>query len=397
MALTKTVTFAMAGTQSSGKTVALATFFHEMSSPNFIGDQYFNLTATGPFTRDLNQKYMAMRTNGMFPAGNMETSIYDMQFQADDVVMCDLSIRDYKGALFHQQNAEEDKNYVELIQDLKHAALVVFLIGGDLVNKFIRLESKSFTEPNEEVKLESELSDTLGAYLSLMNIVAKDEEGIRKPVIYYVTKSDLIEAQDDRQKMKYIKSLLAKYRLIGNTTKGIDRKVLICHSTLGRNLDLVPGENRIRATESIQPEGFEMPILLTVGYAFSAEGDRWEAQEYRKIDRMMSQAQDVIDDARAAITRLDGRNRLIKFFTKKSTEAKKSGYIDAITGGKADIDALAAQRAQVQHNNKMRDNAMHILEYINKKNQEPGHLYTLYLDEHGGERPLQEFFAQNKQ
>ena len=396
MALTKNVTFAMAGTQSSGKTVALATFFHEMSSPNFIGDQYFNLTATGPFTRDLNRKYTAMRTNGMFPAGNLETSIYDMQFQADDVVMCDLSIRDHKGALFHQENAEEDKNYVELIQDLKHAALVVFLIGGDLVNKFIRLENKSFTDPAEEIKIEGDLSDTLGAYRSLMNIVAKNEGGIRKPVIYYVTKSDLIDFRDDRQKMDCVKSLLAKYRLIGNTTKEIDRKVLICHSTLGRNLDFVPGENRIRATESIQPEGFEMPILLTVGYAFSTEGDRWEAQEYSKIDQMIRREQDGIDEARDAITRLDGRNWLAKIFTKKSTEAKKSGYIDEITGRKSAIDDLAAQRAQVQHNNKMRDNAMHILEYINKKNQEPGHLYTLYLDEHGSERPLQEFFAQNK-
>lgn len=376
------ISFAMLGPASSGKTVAACSLYHMMSGEHsiHIGENKYSVAASPSDTIDLEEIYNTIETNGTFPEGSTENKTYTLRFRANRKTVCKVVWLDYRGYMLFEGSFESNtKEYNELIEQLQLAGVLVVLVDGVLLDSYIRIEKHS-VHGTEEAALKKKIRTVLKVYSSLLEDISTDEdnEDLSKPVIFMVTKSDLVQAASDDEMMKYLQEMLDAYDLIEG------HKAILSQCTLGQELAYNSDSNSIDNLDTLAPEGFELPLLLTVGYRFSKDGQKYEERTRKKIEARIEAAENTINNYDEIIRTIDNRGffgRLFHVFSdKKAMSNAKSGKAEA----RRNVQNLNAELAQLQ-NNAYRTIVGDLLTYIESEN-------VIYLNEDGEECPLENFF-----
>ena len=117
---------------------------------------------------------------------------------------------------------------------LEHATLFIYIISGDVLNDYISIQDGSVENAVEKREKEVDIAVEVANIKTLME-TAKSirEDAADTPILFYVTKSDLIKYDDDERKLDSLLSFLKAHKLLES-----NHKIMGCHSTLGRDLKL---------------------------------------------------------------------------------------------------------------------------------------------------------------
>lgn len=389
----KNVNILVTGGTSSGKTVAACCTFNHMTQGGGIaakngGSQVkFSLLADGSraarIMDDFADTYIDM-LEGRLPAGSMENKQYELLFKRDQKTVCNILWMDYRGALTKEDWS--DPAYQEQMEEFKamleHSTLLIYIISGEVLRKYASLKRLS----PDSVERKKEMTKVNKEIMQIRHIMEKTKEirgsDDRTPFLFYITKSDYIEYGSDQEKFSELISLLKENALLQG-----DRRIVCCHSTLGRAI-VLNEENRIES--GFEPEGFEIPLMLSVGYAMSEEGKRWEEEEYAKLDAQIHIQRvnaDISNEEKGKL--MGGAYRVFGPLMKRrqelieKLEQEKIRYQDK-------IGELEKKKALIESEQKAY--SREILSYITdcaKDNCK----YAVYVDKNGEEKPLEAFFA----
>lgn len=370
---------------STGKTVAYVVSNHEFTKRGFVGENpKFSYISSGQQASEFEKIYREIM-NGILPAGSIETCDYYANFCIDDNPIVNINFKDYRGKmLVEDENAE---SYLEFQRMLQISKVLIMIIPGNLISDYIEMVHSSTMDINKKREIESIITEQMMIIRRTLYIVGDDENGRKKTIIFYITKSDMIP-YNDRKKMDSLIALLKEYNLIHS-----NRKFLFCHSTLGRNLDLGDdGRNQVRTVKTIQPEGFEMPSLLAVGHTLSQKGIEWEEIEYEKLEKQKMS----FKKNRDRLQQEKGEEKGKIFFKIRnmfSSTDLLSHYDEKIELEEKKMKQLEQEQLKLSEKNTLKQYGQSILAYIESKNIDEEQLYVVYVNENGQERPLKEFFG----
>ncbi len=374
------------GGSSSGKTVAACNTFFKMTIGGGVGTEVsFDLVANGDAAgNDISyfaELYRGM-VKGKMPVGNTENDIYEMAFRRNSERVCQISWMDYRGSLRTRRRGEDEEKWEEFLAMLEHATLFIYIISGDLINDYISIKDGSLDDTMEKKEKEVDIAVEVANIKALME-TAKSirEDAMDTPILFYVTKSDLIKYDDDGRKIDGLISFLKTNKLLES-----NHKIMGCHSTLGRDLKL-SGDNEIIA--GFEPEGFEIPLMLTVGYAISESGKEWEQEEMARLDAAITSYEVYIMEKNQEKGRIDSQ-----FWTKLIGIMKKDRAVmreleNEIEDARKHKGELEAEKATLEQNNRLKQYSKDILHYIE---EEAKGEYACGISADGEKIPLGEFF-----
>lgn len=369
------------GRAGSGKTVAVCNMYHQMTKRGCVGDKVeFGLVAQGDTAIEdhihLREMNINMLKNELLPWATLESVVYDFAFMWNMKTICDIHWMYYRGALTDEDPRDpmykEDWEIFRSISN--HTALLIYVISGEVIDKYIRAKEAVLTD-EEKVLLEMEVHTEINLIKTLIGEARRNWERETKkddtrPILFYVTKSDLIK-YDDERKLKELVLMLDKYGLLGN-----NRKILSCHSTLGRNL-ILSEDNRI--LDGLEPKGFEIPLMVAVGYALSKEGKKWERDENTRLDALI------------ANTKMEKGNKLNKFLINLMLQRKENKRImelnQQININNNEFQKLRNEKVDLESKNTLSEYSQDILDYIENLGA-----YAIYVDEKGEVQSLEYFF-----
>ena len=388
----KNVNILVTGGTSSGKTVAACCTFNHMTQEGDISVQSggsevkFSLLADGSraarIMDDFADTYIDM-LEGRLPSGSTENKQYELLFKREQQTVCNIFWMDYRGALTKEDWA--DPAYAGQIEEFKemlaHSTLLIYIISGEIIKKYTALKKLS----PDCVERKKEMTKVNKEIMQIRHIMEKTKEirgeEDRTPVLFYITKSDYIEYGNDQEKFDQLIMLLKENALLQK-----DRKVICCHSTLGRAL-ILNENNQIES--GFEPEGFEIPLMLAAGYAMSEDGKQWEEEEYAKLDaeiQIQRVHTDISNEEKGRL--MGGAYRVFGPIMKRrqeqirNLEKEKEQYQNR-------IEELEKKKQRIE--SRQRLYAKEILDYItgSAKNQCK---YAVYVNSDGEELPLHSFF-----
>lgn len=372
------------GPSGTGKSVSLYSAVYTMIGLPENGGKFSLISDKRQGRTDfkiIKNAYANMR-DGTLPNGSAENRIFEFQFTRQAESICTVRWMDFQGAMINDTEVGTERAYEEFQLMVQRATILVFIIPGDIINHNLKIEKMQ--DETKKQKIKDEIVTQVNELGSLLDeaIKLKEEENEKVPILFYVTKSDLIDyVEDDQQKIEKLLGFLKQYKL--------DRrgwKLLGCQSTLGK--DIVINETTRKIERGFKPEGFEIPIMLTVGYLFSEEGRQWEVNESNKLQKKINEIQEQITDQIAEKKNVNNKFKA-KFFNIFGKEVKASKKIkEKIKKSKDDLGNLQKQQNALESENKQYSNE--ILQYIET------HAQVFYLDEQGKRQPLKEFFNWDK-
>lgn len=380
------VNMMIVGDRSDGKTVALCCTYYKMMES--LEKREFDLTSCGDTAGRvlewLSDVYGEMMEDGKFPEGTVQNKELEFYFQKNEETICKVVWLDPSGE--YAINSDEDTGTKEEIQkyrdNLKAAALEIYIVPGNVVYDYIRLTDEEtygdlWDSPEEKMRARRNVGYET-TKLKAMIERSKEIRSDRPPIVFYMTKADYIK--NDLDGTKKIQGL-KKY--VTERFHFKDRAVLGCYSTVGTNVYIE--DNRI--TSGFEPKGFEIPLMLTVGYRLSENGKKWDLQ----LERLIEEEDRKRIVASGSLAMLDGRNglfdrlRRIREKERQREEKERAARRQEIKDADARIADLKVQRdAQNQERNYADD----ICRYLSKncKNM------FFYLDPDGKEKELSCFF-----
>lgn len=371
------------GGSGSGKTVAACNTFFKMAMDGGVtlGDDIrFDLIASGNSAggdiHDFAEKYRDM-IKGTLPVGSTDDHIYDFAFRRNGEKLCQIRWMDYRGSL--RTTDYDDGDWEHFFEMLERATLLIYIISGELINDFISIKDGSLTGEKMALK-KIDISEEVSHINTLMEktkeLRGSDDE---TPILFYVTQSDYIKYDDDNRKLEEIVSFLKTNELLRT-----GRKVLCCHSTLGRDIRLSDERNSIVA--GFAPEGFEIPLMLTVGYALSEAGKEWEQEENAKIDAAIAEQELAVfnkTEKKGALAN-QFQTRLLKILKMERDDIRRLEF--QIQKAKEEIGSLKVEQEKMRQNNVLRAYSQDVLNYVRAGS------YACLVDEKGERIPLDEFF-----
>lgn len=383
------------GGVGSGKTVAICSSFTHMTLEGGVtavtsSGRTINceLVATNGCDVDhFHETYFAMMSHKPFPNGNTENRTYELIFKLNGEIVCSIYYMDYPGGLTRKnvdnitREAEEEFN-----QMLVNSGILIYIIPGDILEAFISLRGKgkdnysdmTDTERKNYLKINQEMNQIK----TLME--RADSLGSNAPVLFYVTKSDIIAYKKDI--IPGLKNLIEQWKL-----QPKDRKVLGCHSTLGKNISINEGHPDGHIMEDgFEPTGFEIPLMLTVGYRLSTAGKKWAIDQITAIEAELEADGQKKDEAiekkaRKSAGFSGAKNKLLKFLGRTTAIDTQEEIIAEIEKRMADSKK---RLSEVDNHNANKRHSADILAYLDTKFPKE----ILYLDENGQPQPLSEFF-----
>lgn len=380
------------GGHASGKTVTVCSSYYRMISEGGAGK--FRLVSMGDQAgqniEQLGSMYQAMVKGEKLPPGTTESKIYEFSFNRSNRSICDIRWMDYRGALRLGEGTEEDREAFALMA--RNATVLIYIIPGNIISDYIHAHDPNYDWDNEKERLLASLrvDEEISQIDALLVQALKNREDL-PPVLFYITKSDYIRNDsDDRKKMEALKDLIRSYNLFDFDGEEYQWKILGCHATLGRNLELDEGNHIVGG---FAPEGFELPLMLTVGYRLSEAGKEWAQRECKILDEdiaalRLRQAQDS-GKAASLDSRARFRSRFLNAFGRRTREQVEAEMIrENVKSMNLDIQKKEKTKASIEKKNTMGKYSMEILQYIAEK----GENKVFYLNERGEERPLEEFF-----
>lgn len=379
----RNITLFIMGPANSGKTVAWSNVFHQMTSRGGVSAEidgeehsYMLVGKRGWDAKFFNDVFLDMVKGQPLPKGSAENRSYEMAFLDQGKSIANVLYMDYSGSLTQR---EYDEGYEEQLEEfdfmLKNTGLLIFIITGDTLQKYIDFESVEKGSQESET-LAGEIDDEINHIRTLL-LKAESLE-TTAPILYYVTKSDRID--DEEQIIPALERLIKNWKLHPQ-----DKQVLGCHSTIGRGCHIVESIDdngaAIRYIESgFKPYGFEIPMLLTIGFCLSTEGKKWAENRYLQLEQELDDATNQRSNQQR---KKDGiRGKIANFFGRgKSTQAE-------LEQTQRRIDELKEAQKNIDKDNLDRIHSQRILNYLKAKHSQD----VLYLDRNGENRDLKYFF-----
>lgn len=380
------------GGERTGKTVALSCCYYMFASSLNTGG--FVLTSEGTYAggdaKYLLQLYSRMKRGEAMPNGSTNNRAYEFAFEKDDETLCQAKWLDYRGAMLDGDATVEDRQDFEIW--IENTELLVYVIPGDVLNDYMCMTDPDYVwdEVNLQTDAEINVMQCISHIRSIKRIAMKRRKEM-PPILLYVTKSDCIKGDfDDSRKMAALKKMIQEYKLVTFQDKR-PWQVLGCHSTLGKNL-VLSKENKVLS--GFEPKGFELPLMLAVGYHFSKEGKAWKDKQTEDLDAKIGglNAQNATDRSRIAELQKASSSFIGKGFGLFGGQDKRKKEItileDNIRTRAKQITQLNHDKVALSQQNEMQNYAKEILSYIEKK----GENTVFYIDSKGKERELKQFF-----
>lgn len=399
---TKTTMMVM-GKGETGKTIAATNVFSAMTLGGGIQNKdetvRFDLVANDAWDVEAFAKnYMAMMDGEPLPNGNVENISYELIFRINGEDVASILYMDYRGGILHTKDtlANELKDFDYM---LSHSSLLVHIVPGDVLNDYIMLNGKRRRDlplmtPEERGRFSrvSEANNYINVVMHrLKNITGEDR---KVPVLFYVTKADLVTGGKDAL-IPGLERLIREYGL------GAGRPVLGCYSTLGWDVEIVETVregNSVRIIQSgMDPYGFEIPMMLTVGYRLSQAGKAWAADEEKRLDESIQACRDRELRALSKVDSIGNESdtvwQVLNFWSRKKRGAERQAaqqqQRNIAAQAQQEEQRAKAEKESLEQRNTDRRSSMQILEYLKEEYGEEG---VLYLDQHGQKKPLDDFF-----
>ena len=349
-----------------GKTVAWSCAVGKMAEG--VGNFHLDHKEGSVEERKLIKMYSDLSRGNLPGGGPVDIEFYTFQLKRRDKDICKIIGMDYPGGRmdYADTSREEAMMYDNM---LKWATVLVYAIPGEIIDQCISIEDENVAEG-----MEKEVKRAKVAYVAnTIKICLLRAQKLREdcpPVLFYITKSDLAKCSDEEQ-MDALKRFIKDYCFF-DFAEGKKQKVLGCHSTLGRKLKLTDNNKII---SGFSPEGFEVPMLLAVGYLQSEIEKEWVEEHCRDIN--------------ARLANLNLRSLMRVLFSAGldlfGMPANRKRYEEI----RSQISELEKQRDEIIKNNPLRISLNEILDYMKSL----GKSAVFYLDEKGEEQPLEDFFA----
>lgn len=347
-----------------GKTVAWSCAAGKMAEG--IEDFYLDYKEGNADGRRLIEMYSSI-SHGDLPVGTCDANFFSFQLKKGKENICKIIGMDYNNGVINNADYGYREDAIMYDNMLRQATILVFTIPGEIIDKCISIEYENMAEEKEKEIKRAEVTYMANIIKICLLKVQKLREDC-PPVLFYITKSDMVKCSDE-EKMDVLKRFIKDYYFF-NFAEGNKQQVLGCHSTLGKNLKLTDN-NRI--VSGFCPEGFEIPMLLAVGYLQSGFEKEWIEEHCRDIN--------------ARIENLNLR-RLGRFVFSiglalfgMSPDERRYDEINS------QILELKLQRDEIIQKNPWRINLNEILDYVKSLGKDA----VFYLNEKGEERPLEEF------
>lgn len=366
--------FLFIGGSGSGKTVATCNMQHTLTRKGGVKvrrgskDIHFFLTSkNSPEIQKFKQMYQDM-LDGTLPIGTTEPGEYSFVLTRENQGICRIEMVDYRGA-FRDDPAAPKVELDAFSNMIRRAAILVYILPGDILEKhqqMLRMEKKNDTASKLYRTIEIEVSEEVGHIKTTMEALQEGEQKRtdRPPLLLYVTKSDQMAEGTDV--MAALEKFVKEQNLFFQGTK-----ILGCQSTLGPHIKIDESASPHGILDGLEPEGFEIPILLSAAYVCSQSGKAWCEAELKRLNEELEQAEeDQLEEAGKKVSflpfirkkEIENRDRLVKELGRRIQDLRSS--IEAVPG-KDQRQGYAAD----------------ILAYI-----KDGGFPTLYIDENGCRR-----------
>lgn len=277
-------TLCVLGKTGSGKSIFAATGYACLREGICIGQKSPRISLNPNYhqltDRQLTSAYKHISVAKKLPDGTSENSLYKFQLTLDDQNICKMQYLDYRGGIRNDKNPEPDE-WAQFQEIQSQASMITFVLPADLLQKFENLDHSS-PDSLEHQCNSSEIDGEINQIRT--QLLYLDECNSKAPLLFYVTKSDLLE---NIYSLRFtLERLLRSYHIL--TTA---RPVLACFSTLGQNIQI---NEYSQILSGLAPEGFEVPILLTAVYVLQQIGAKSEIQlrnaEYKSIAELKATA-----------------------------------------------------------------------------------------------------------
>jgi len=360
------------GGTGSGKTVALCNMWRLMTNDGGIrasGEQdaprFCLVSGMGMEIRRLRQMYDNMAKENKLPGQTLDAENFSFLLDRNNESICEIDMLDYRGALAEDTD-QDDPDWPKLEGMLSHASILVYLIPGNILEKF-------------RMGDEEDAADEANHIRTMMKIVCNNRrQEDRPPLLFYVTKSDLVSPHVEV--MEVLEKFIRQNDLF---FPGV--KIAGCQSTIGP--EVVVDETvtpHVIKSGKIAPQGFEIPMLLTVGYSLSESGEKWLQSEIYRLKKEITEQHNTQSDTidQKATIRAKWNP-----FTRKKRAQQVEDLEDKIEEIERNINNLEKTLAGLPDKNVKTQYAKDIMSYLRN-----GRFPVLYLDENKNKKDIGEFF-----
>jgi hypothetical protein len=360
---------AFVGGTGTGKTVALCNMWNVLTQNGGIqalgepdAPKFCLVSGTGKEIKRLQALYDNMSKENKLPIGTNENQKYSFSLDRANETICEIEMLDYRGELAEDTD-EGNHDWQEVVGMLTHASIIVYLLPGDVLEKF-RIGDK------RDANLQAMLVRTI--VKNIRRVQSKDN---LPPLLFYVTKSDLVSSHADV--MEVLEKFIQENDLFYD-------KVIGCQSTIGS--DVVVDETvtpHVIKSGKMEPQGFEIPMLLTVGYSLSEAGENWLKNEVGRLKREIKEMQVV--QMNATLTKGTIMSKWNPF-TKRKRERQAEKLEDTIDDAERNINKMTDSLNGLPDKNVKAQYAKDIMLYLRN-----GKFPVLYLDNRT-KKDISEFF-----
>lgn len=259
------IKMAYIGSGNSGKTCALACMHESLAKGiSIVADgREVQISLCPEDSEPFPARGTAFLRKGCLPPAQQNFDYCEYALRQDQKVICPVGIMDYAGYMLAQDDPQVPgdqffaDNFTRLFFDtLRTTPLLIYVIPGNILALDCRMDWMEDHHKTGEViyrKMENWVSAEIGLLKSVMNRV-QELRTDHPPLLLFVTKCDLIP-----QPVKVLEALLRLVQRHNLLFPGME--ILGCGATLGKSICL----NRGRIISGYAPEGFAVPLLLTVG------------------------------------------------------------------------------------------------------------------------------------
>lgn len=185
--------------------------------------------------------------------------IREYTLRQDQNVICPVGIMDYMGGMLTRDDNMDEFDHL-LSHVLRTSPVLTYVIPGNILALDWQMGWMEDHHKTGEItyrKMENWVSAEIGLLKSVMNRVQSLRTD-HPPLLLFATKSDLIPQR--AQAPEALLRLVRRHNLLFPGTE-----ILGCGATLGKNIRFDNNSVPSRIASGYAPEGFAVPLLLTVG------------------------------------------------------------------------------------------------------------------------------------
>lgn len=251
------IEMAYIGRGNSGKACALTCMCEELAhgiSVEVDGRKVHLSLQPKDLAKDFAQGAKTLREGHVLPQCP-DFDVCEYTLRQDQQVICPVGIMDYMGGMLTRDDNMDEFDHL-LSHVLRTTPVLTYVIPGNILALDWQMGWMEDHRKTGEItyrKMENRVSAEIGLLKSVMNRV-QELRTDHPPLLLFVTKCDLIPKPAGVPEA--LLRLVRRHNLLFPGTE-----VIGCGATLGKNIRIKEG----RIISGYAPEGFAVPLLLTVG------------------------------------------------------------------------------------------------------------------------------------